>query len=165
MQMHKSSAHNPFVIFKSSYGHKNIQLRSFEAALSCARAFFKMYSVVTSYGIRGWALQVLKEAPDRNYFSIPSLIVMHLNSCWELFHSVFILRFQTGFRSSLLSQFLVCIGLIFPGPVSHSPINYVNSVRLGTGFPFDPSVRSNLDNFAVAEENVKGVFDSLRLHR
>lgn len=77
-------------------------------------------------------MQILNEEPNRNYFSLLFLIPEYLNAAWELFRS-FILGYMHGpeYRESWESFLLRVVGLGFPGLSDHSPLDYVNSVRLG----------------------------------
>ncbi|XP_073146781.1 triacylglycerol lipase OBL1 [Henckelia pumila] len=76
--------------------------------------------------------QILTEEPNRNYFGMLFLIPEYLNAAWELFRS-FILGCVLGpeYRESWESFLLRVVGLGLPGLSDHSPLDYVNSVRLG----------------------------------
>lgn len=72
------------------------------------------------------------EEPNRNYFGVRFLIPEYLNAIWELFRS-FIIGYLRGpeYKEGWESTLLRIIGLAMPGISAHSPVDYVNSVRLG----------------------------------
>ncbi|KAL2539072.1 alpha/beta-Hydrolases superfamily protein [Abeliophyllum distichum] len=76
--------------------------------------------------------QKVEEEPNRNYFGWRYLIPDYLNAIWELFRS-FIIGYLYGpeYKESLESILLRIVGLAIPGLSAHSPVDYVNSVRLG----------------------------------
>jgi hypothetical protein len=57
------------------------------------------------------------------------------------------------YQESLIALLLRFIGLVFPGVAAHSPINYVNAVRLG---PY-PLVRKIMEGVARITENLKNI--------
>ncbi|CAI9753691.1 unnamed protein product [Fraxinus pennsylvanica] len=72
------------------------------------------------------------EEPNPNYFGIRFLIPEYMNVVWELFRSLIIghmhgLEYKECWESTLLR----IVGLAIPGLSAHSPVDYVNSVRLG----------------------------------
>eukprot|EP01018_Ginkgo_biloba_P001335 Gb_06716 [translate_table: standard] len=71
------------------------------------------------------------EEPNRN-FSLVYLVSMRLNAVWELIQSL-LLRYRKGkeFKEAWLSMMSRIVGLLLPGVSAHSPVNYVNAVRLG----------------------------------
>ncbi|EFJ05964.1 hypothetical protein SELMODRAFT_186412 [Selaginella moellendorffii] len=75
---------------------------------------------------------IVKEEPNKNYFNPFYYIFNHAVAVWELLQS-FVLHFRYGdnYRESSSSTVLRLVGLFFPGVSAHSPVNYVNSVRLG----------------------------------
>ncbi|XP_059643639.1 triacylglycerol lipase OBL1 [Cornus florida] len=72
------------------------------------------------------------EEPNRNYFGIRYLIPEYLNAVWELLRSL-MMGYVHGpeYKEGWLSVMFRIFGLAFPGISAHSPLNYVNSVRLG----------------------------------
>ncbi|KAJ7520616.1 hypothetical protein O6H91_19G013700 [Diphasiastrum complanatum] len=78
--------------------------------------------------------QLLVEVPNKNYFSIFYYLPMTVSAIWELLYNTMILPFVHGddyFETKTSTLFRI-LGVIFPGVGSHSPVNYVNSIRLGT---------------------------------
>eukprot|EP00253_Pinus_taeda_P019286 PITA_19286 len=73
----------------------------------------------------------LLEEPNRN-FSLLYFIPLRINALWELVQSLF-LQYRKGrdFKETKLSTLFRIAGLIIPGISSHSPVNYINAVRLG----------------------------------
>ncbi|KAL8055987.1 hypothetical protein ABFX02_04G090500 [Erythranthe guttata] len=74
----------------------------------------------------------VEEEPNRNYFGWRFLIPEYLNSVWELVRS-FVTGYVYGseYRESWESFMLRVVGLAIPGLSDHSPVDYVNSIRLG----------------------------------
>ncbi|KAL3528528.1 hypothetical protein ACH5RR_007850 [Cinchona calisaya] len=78
--------------------------------------------------------QKVDEEPNRNYFGMTFLIPEYLNAVWELIRSflagyIYGPEYKEGWESTLLRF----VGLFIPGISAHSPLDYVNSVRLGRG--------------------------------
>ncbi|CAI9115785.1 OLC1v1016778C2 [Oldenlandia corymbosa var. corymbosa] len=80
--------------------------------------------------------QVLEEEPNKNYFSVPSILPSALNAIFELARS-FIIPFARGkeYKEGLAEIMFRLIGLIFPGISNHGPQDYVNLTRLGYFLP------------------------------
>ncbi|KAJ7534746.1 hypothetical protein O6H91_12G002100 [Diphasiastrum complanatum] len=80
-----------------------------------------------------YAGELLEEVPNKNYFSPCYFIPMEISAIWEIIYNRFFLSWMYGdeFRESKTSLLFRICGLFFPGLGSHSPVNYVNSVRLG----------------------------------
>ncbi|CDO97776.1 unnamed protein product [Coffea canephora] len=76
--------------------------------------------------------QKVDEEPNRNYFGIRFLIPEYLNAMWELTRS-FLAGYAYGpeYREGWESTLVRVVGLVIPGISAHSPLDYVNSVRLG----------------------------------
>ncbi|XP_016492221.1 triacylglycerol lipase OBL1-like isoform X1 [Nicotiana tabacum] len=76
--------------------------------------------------------KIVSEEPDRNYFSLRSLISKRVDALWELVRS-FLLPYLYGteYRESLLLQALRLYGLLFPGMPAHGPPEYINAICLG----------------------------------
>lgn len=78
-------------------------------------------------------LQKLNEEPNRNYFGLLYLIPEYANAAWELLRSLIMDYFYgPDYRESWESFLLRLVGLAIPGLSAHSPVDYVNSIRLGT---------------------------------
>ncbi|KAH6758155.1 alpha/beta-Hydrolases superfamily protein [Perilla frutescens var. frutescens] len=73
------------------------------------------------------------EEPNRNYFGLLYLIPEYTNAAWELLRSL-IMEYVYGpdYKESWESFLLRLVGLVIPGLSAHSPVDYVNSIRLGT---------------------------------
>ncbi|KAK1436589.1 hypothetical protein QVD17_02371 [Tagetes erecta] len=76
--------------------------------------------------------KVLKEEPNKNYFSIVWVIPKYLTAFWEVIRS-FILPYWKGkeYRESHTERIFRLVGLIIPGISAHSPKDYVDVTRLG----------------------------------
>ncbi|XP_027167323.1 uncharacterized protein LOC113767426 [Coffea eugenioides] len=76
--------------------------------------------------------QKVDEEPNRNYFGIRFLIPEYLNAMWELTRS-FLAGYAYGpeYKEGWVSTLARVVGLVIPGISAHSPLDYVNSVRLG----------------------------------
>ncbi|KAJ7527823.1 hypothetical protein O6H91_16G073000 [Diphasiastrum complanatum] len=77
---------------------------------------------------------LLAEVPNKNYFSIFYYLPMTISAIWELLYNTLILPFLHGhdYLETKISTLFRTVGVLFPGIGSHSPVSYVNSVRLGT---------------------------------
>ncbi|KAM0956360.1 hypothetical protein ACFX11_024994 [Malus domestica] len=75
-----------------------------------------------------------EDVPKNHYFGMRYLIPGYLNVAWELIRSV-----ATGYthgpeyREGWFSIFVRMTRLLFPGTLSHSLTDYINSVKLGKG--------------------------------
>ncbi|KAL2457384.1 alpha/beta-hydrolase superfamily protein [Forsythia ovata] len=77
--------------------------------------------------------QKVDEEPNPNYFGIRFLIPEYMNAMWELFRSLIIGHMHgTEYKECWESTLLRIVGLAIPGLSAHSPVDYVNSVRLGS---------------------------------
>ena len=78
-------------------------------------------------------VQILKDEPNKNYFSATWAIFKFVNAIWELIRS-FIIPYIRGqeYKESWLMKILRIFGLAFPGLAEHSPPDYVNVTRLGS---------------------------------
>ncbi|KAL6495980.1 Triacylglycerol lipase obl1 [Orobanche gracilis] len=76
--------------------------------------------------------QNVDEEPNRNYFGWRFLIPAYLNSVWELLRSLMMGCLYGPEYKECWETFIVrMIGLAIPGLSAHSPVDYINSVRLG----------------------------------
>ncbi|MCE3215680.1 Triacylglycerol lipase obl1 [Datura stramonium] len=76
--------------------------------------------------------QEVHEEPNRNFFGLRFVLPIYLNAGWEFIRS-FIMGYIYGseYNESWESVLFRMIGLFLPGISAHSPVDYVNSVRLG----------------------------------
>lgn len=75
----------------------------------------------------GW--QCLEEAPGKNYFYLSDLLTVHVNAAGELYNAFRLAGSE--YAESWVSLLARVAALVVPGIGGHSPVNYVNSVRLG----------------------------------
>ncbi|KAJ7557289.1 hypothetical protein O6H91_05G120700 [Diphasiastrum complanatum] len=75
---------------------------------------------------------IISEEPNKNYFSLLYVLPMEMIAIWELIFSFFIAKIHgDSYRESGSSTLFRVVGLLQPGAAAHSPVNYVNAVRLG----------------------------------
>ncbi|KAF2300880.1 hypothetical protein GH714_017990 [Hevea brasiliensis] len=92
---------------------------------------FKHFGVCLYYDSNYFG-QFMDEEPNKNFFDLMNFIPMRLNALWEIFRSFVISHaFGPEYRESWFCTFFRVMGLVLPGIAAHSPIDYVNSVRLG----------------------------------
>ncbi|KDP40609.1 hypothetical protein JCGZ_24608 [Jatropha curcas] len=92
---------------------------------------FKHFGTCLYYDSRYFG-RFVDEEPNRNYFGLKHFIPMRINALWELFRSFAISHIHgPDYQETWLSTFLRLMGLVAPGGAAHSPVDYVNSVRLG----------------------------------
>ncbi|KAL6010466.1 hypothetical protein ACLOJK_000899 [Asimina triloba] len=74
----------------------------------------------------------VEEEPNRNYFGLRYVFPEYLNAFWELIRS-FLMSYTYGpdYKEGWFSIMLRIVGLAIPGLSAHSPVDYLNSVRLG----------------------------------
>lgn len=84
-------------------------------------------------------MQVVREEPNKNYFSLRSVIPMMMNAFDELIRS-FIIPIKDGpdYIEGSFMKLVRLIGLVIPGAAAHCPQDYVNSTRLGSSKVFLP---------------------------
>ncbi|KAM3267652.1 triacylglycerol lipase OBL1 [Capsicum chacoense] len=76
--------------------------------------------------------QNVDEEPNRNYFGLRFLIPLYLNAWWELIRSLAMGHmYGSEYEECWESVLLRALGLFLPGISEHSPVDYVNSIRLG----------------------------------
>ncbi|KAK4754113.1 hypothetical protein SAY87_002217 [Trapa incisa] len=76
--------------------------------------------------------QTVEEVPNRNYFSLGSVVPMVTNAMYELWRSFTIVASKgPEYGESMTLTFLRVIGLVVPGVPAHCPMDYNNSIRLG----------------------------------
>ncbi|KAJ9179491.1 hypothetical protein P3X46_011273 [Hevea brasiliensis] len=92
---------------------------------------FKHFGVCLYYDSRYFG-RFMDDEPNRNFFGLKHVIPMRLNALWEIFRS-FVISHTHGpeYHESWFCTFFRLMGLVLPGVSAHSPIDYVNSVRLG----------------------------------
>ncbi|WCJ39273.1 alpha/beta-Hydrolases superfamily protein [Euphorbia peplus] len=76
--------------------------------------------------------KLMEEEPNKNFFSLRHMIWMWPNAQWELFRSM-IISYMYGpyYKETWLCTSFRLIGLLVPSIPAHTPVEYVNSVRLG----------------------------------
>lgn len=76
-------------------------------------------------------MQVMKEAPNKNYFGVKYLFSKYKNAVSDFILGVTARRtLGDGFRESLASALFRSVGFLIPGLASHSLVDYVNAARL-----------------------------------
>ncbi|PWA91722.1 alpha/beta-Hydrolases superfamily protein [Artemisia annua] len=78
--------------------------------------------------------KVLKEEPNKNYFSLVWVIPKYINACWEIIRS-FILPYWKGkeYREEHIEKlYRLVVGLVIPGLAAHGCKDYVDVSILGT---------------------------------
>ena len=86
----------------------------------------------TLVGVSTSMVQIVREQPNKNYFSVLWVIPKYFSAWCELIMS-FIIPLVKGFDywESFLMTAARVVGLFIPGFTAHFPVNYVNSTRLG----------------------------------
>jgi hypothetical protein len=102
---------------------------------------------------------ILQEEPYKNFFAW-RFFRLRINALWELIQSAIILSMKHGhdYQESLIALLLRFIGLFFPGVAAHSPINYVNAVRLGP-YPLARKIMEGVGQITENLKNIKGVHE------
>jgi hypothetical protein len=104
----------------------------------------------------------LEEEPNKNYFGVGRLLTMHLNALWEVVQGMVLMPGQHDetFKESKLSGLFRLAGLVLPGAASHSPTNYVNSIRLGP-LPLKERLKGDIadaaEEFHLMNDNLKDI--------
>ncbi|XP_031384580.1 uncharacterized protein LOC116198550 [Punica granatum] len=87
------------------------------------------------YYDRHYDERILQDQPNKNYFSLRSVIPMTLNAMHELVRSFTIASIEgPDYREGTLMRILRVIGLLVPGIPAHCPVDYVNSIRLSQAY-------------------------------
>ncbi|KAL4362869.1 hypothetical protein GQ457_04G035250 [Hibiscus cannabinus] len=99
---------------------------------------FKHFGTCVYYN-RHYQGKVVRETPNKNYFSPLSAIPMMINAGCELIRS-FTLCYSKGpeYKEGWFMRVFRIIGLVMPGVSAHSTQDYVNSTRLGSSDVFSP---------------------------
>ncbi|KAL9683401.1 hypothetical protein QQ045_015223 [Rhodiola kirilowii] len=85
--------------------------------------------------------KVLREEPDKNYFSVWWHIPKALNACWEFIRGFLLpYRFGPEYKENWVMKLARLIGLLLPGVSDHIPRDYVNSTRLGLDHQTGPTL-------------------------
>ncbi|GLJ29406.1 hypothetical protein SUGI_0579730 [Cryptomeria japonica] len=78
-----------------------------------------------------YSLKNLAEIPNRN-FSLVFFVPLRITALWELLQCL-VLHYREGkdFKETKLSIVCRILGILVPGLSAHSPVNYINALRLG----------------------------------
>ncbi|RHN69350.1 putative triacylglycerol lipase [Medicago truncatula] len=87
------------------------------------------------YFDRNYNGKKVQEEPNKNYFSLSTIIPMSVNAFWELIRSfTMVYRYGSEYQEGWVLRAFRLVGLIFPGVPNHLPQDYVNLTRLGSVF-------------------------------
>ncbi|KAJ9179490.1 hypothetical protein P3X46_011272 [Hevea brasiliensis] len=77
--------------------------------------------------------QKIDAEPNPNFFGLRYVIPLHLNAAWELIRSLMMgYIYGPEYQEGWFSMLFRVMGLALPGIAAHCPMDYVNSVRLGS---------------------------------
>lgn len=109
--------------------------------------------------------KTLREEPNPNFFGVGRLLAMHLNALWEVFQGLVLITLEYGhdFSESVMCLLFRSLGLLLPGVASHSPCNYVNSVRLGPSplKAWTHDIADLTQEFRLMQDNVKDILSAV----
>ncbi|NP_001292939.1 uncharacterized LOC105631306 [Jatropha curcas] len=92
---------------------------------------FKHFGTCLYYDSRYFG-RFMDEEPNKNFFGLKHIIPMRVNVLWEIFRSFLISHIHgPEYKESWFCTLFRVLGLVLPGISAHSPVDYVNSVRLG----------------------------------
>ncbi|KAL3351852.1 hypothetical protein AABB24_020103, partial [Solanum stoloniferum] len=110
------------------------------------KAFLYKHFGVCMYYNSLYVEQEVREEPNMNFFGLRFVLPMYLNAVWEFIRSFFMCYiYGPEYKESWESIFFRMVGMFLPGISAHSPVNYVNSVRLGRKKCSDVIVLESLD--------------------
>jgi hypothetical protein len=115
---------------------------------------FKHWGVCYYFNSLMYEAETLTEEPDRNYFSISTrtFFKIHVNAMLELLNSVFMgYMYGADYRESWASFMFRVFALVLPGIGAHSPVNYMNALRLGEPMPlvaklYEETIKKNISS-------------------
>ncbi|RRT66311.1 hypothetical protein B296_00018860 [Ensete ventricosum] len=76
--------------------------------------------------------KVVKEEPNKNYFSLWTVVPKYMNSGWEFIRG-FLIGYVKGqdYKEGWFMRSMRLVALVAPGLTPHTPQDYVNCTRLG----------------------------------
>jgi len=89
---------------------------------------FKHFGYCFYYTSR-YKSKILEETPRKNFFYLSDALIVHFTALGELYNAC--RPVDPEFAESWSSLFARVMALFVPGVGGHSPVNYVNAVRLG----------------------------------
>nr|GEX78762.1 alpha/beta hydrolases superfamily protein [Tanacetum cinerariifolium] len=107
--------------------------------------------------------KVLEEEPNKNYFSLASVIPKYINACWEIIRS-FILPYWKGkeYKEEHIERlYRLVIGLVIPGLAAHGCKDYVDVTRLGTDLAQTMVNMTKDEQVAMTTGSIDGFLDVL----
>ncbi|TMW92437.1 hypothetical protein EJD97_013030 [Solanum chilense] len=96
------------------------------------KTFLYKHFGVCMYYNSSYVEEEVHEEPNMNFFGLRYVLPMYLNAVWEFIRSLFMCyMYGPEYKESWESIVFRMVGMFLPGVSAHSPVNYVNSVRLG----------------------------------